>query len=140
MGNYDRRPSFRERIERFMAGRYGIDRLYYMLLAICSILIVVNVFVGSIIISLIEFALFGYALYRVMSKNIYKRQSENEKFIKLTKKPKSFFNLQKCKMRDRKTHVYKKCPACHNNLRLPKEKGEHTVTCPCCKTKFNVKI
>ena len=123
-----------------MAGRYGIDRLYYMLLAICSILIVINVFVGSIIISLLEFALFCYALYRVMSKNIYKRQSENEKFISLIEKPKKFFNLQKRRIIDRKTHVYKKCPACKNNLRLPKEKGEHTVVCPCCKARFDVKI
>ena len=94
MGNYNRRPSFRERVAAFMAGRYGIDRLYYFLLAICFILIVINLFVGSIIISVIESALFAYAIFRVMSRNIYKRQQENEKFIKLTEKPKKIFNLQ----------------------------------------------
>ena len=140
MGNYNRRPSFRERVAAFMAGRYGIDRLYYFLLAICFILIVINLFVGSIIISIIESALFAYAIFRVMSRNIYKRQQENEKFIKYADKPKQFFKLQKCKNRDRKTHVYKKCPSCKNNLRLPREKGKHTVVCPCCKTRFDVKI
>lgn len=140
MGNYNRRPSFRERVAAFMAGRYGIDRLYYFLLAICFILIVINLFVGSIIISVIESALFAYAIFRVMSRNIYKRQQENEKFIKLTEKPKKIFNLQKCKMRDRKTHVYRKCPSCKNNLRLPRQKGKHTVVCPCCKHRFDVRI
>ena len=140
MRNYNDRPSFRERLARFMYGRYGIDRLYYFLLAICFILIVINLFVGSYFISVLESALFAYAFFRVMSKNIYKRQQENEKFIKLADKPSKFINLQKCKRRDRATHVYKKCPSCKNNLRLPKEKGEHTVVCPCCKNRFKVKI
>ena len=130
----------KEKIARYMVGRYGIDRLYYFLLAICFIIIIINTFINSVILSLTESCLFIYAFYRVMSRNVYKRQQENEKFIKLAEKPKAFFNLTKCKIRDRKTHVYKKCPSCKNNLRLPKQKGEHTVVCPCCKHRFDVKI
>ncbi len=140
MNNYGRRPSFRERLARFMAGRYGIDRLYHFLLAICLCIIVINFFAHSFILSLIESALFAFTIYRVLSRNIYKRQRENEKFLKLIDKPQKYFNLLKCKQRDRKTHVYKKCPSCKNNLRLPKEKGKHTVVCPCCKHRFDVKI
>lgn len=140
MGNYNRRPSFRERIASFMIGRYGVDRLYYFLLAVCLVLIVINIFVNSYIISLTETLLFAFAIYRVFSKNIYKRQQENAKFSKIAEKIKSFIKLQKCKKRDRKTHVYRKCPICKNNLRLPKEKGSHTVICPCCKNRFDVKI
>ncbi len=140
MGNYNRRPSLRERFASFMVGRYGVDRLYYFLLAICFAIIVVNIFVNSFILSLMESALFAYAIFRVLSRNIYKRQQENEKFIKFADKPKKFFNLQKCKKRDKNTHVYRKCPSCKNNLRLPKQKGEHTVVCPCCKHRFDVKI
>ena len=134
------RPTFKERIANFMIGRYGVDRLYYFLLAVCSILIVINVFVSSLVLSILELALFAYSIFRVMSKNIYKRQQENEKFIKIADKPKKFINLQKCKKRDKDTHVYRKCPSCKNNLRLPKQKGEHTVVCPCCKHRFSVKI
>lgn len=143
MSFFNGRPSFRERIARFMYGRYGFDRLYYFLLAICSIMIVANFFIPApyyFLVSLAESVLFGYAIYRVLSRNIYKRQQENEKFIKLFDKPKQFIKLQKCKKRDKKTHVYKKCPSCRNNLRLPKEKGKHTVVCPCCKNRFDVKI
>lgn len=131
---------FRERFQRFMAGRYGADRLYHFLLAICFILIVINLFIGSFVLSLLELAILGYATFRTLSKNIYKRQQENLKFLKLIEKPMKFLNLQKCKKRDRKTHVYRKCPSCKNNLRLPKQKGKHTVVCPCCKHRFDVKI
>ena len=130
----------KEKIARYMVGRYGIDRLYYFLLAICFIIIIINTFINSLILSFIESCLFIYAFYRVISRNVYKRQQENEKFTKLIDKPKKFFNLQKCKLRDRNTHVYKKCPNCKNNLRLPKQKGKHTVACPCCQTRFDVKI
>lgn len=140
MRDFNRRSSFRERIAGFMAGRYGTDRLYHFLLAICFILIIINLFASSLFLSLLEMSLFAYTFYRVMSRNIYKRQQENEKFIKFIDKPKKFFNLQKCKVRDRETHVYRRCPSCKNNLRLPKEKGKHTVVCPCCKNRFDVRI
>ncbi len=137
---FNRGPSFRERIARFMAGRYGIDRLYHFLIALCFILIVVNLFVRSFVISTLEFALLIYATWRVLSRNVYKRQQENLKFMKIAEKPTAFFKLIKCKFRDRKTHVYKRCPACKNNLRLPKVKGKHTVACPCCQNRFDVRI
>ena len=135
-----RGPSWRERIARFMAGRYGIDRLYHFLIALCFILIVINLFARTFVISILEYALIIYATYRVLSKDIYKRQQENLAFMKFWNKPEAFFKLVKCKFRDRKTHVYKKCPSCKNNLRLPKKKGKHTVVCPCCQNRFDVRI
>ncbi len=140
MNNYGRRPSFRERLARFMAYRYGIDRLYYVLITVCFVLVILNLFFKSYIISSIESLIFFYAIYRIFSKNIYKRQKENEKLNQIIDAIKKFINLQKCKYRDRKTHVYRKCPSCRNNLRLPKEKGKHTVSCPCCKHRFDVRI
>ena len=104
MGNKNRRFSLRERFAEFMVGRYGIDRLYYFLLAVCFILIVINLFANSYIISVIESGLFFFALYRVLSRNVYKRQKENLAFLNFMKKPKKQLNLIKCKFRDRKTH------------------------------------
>ena len=133
-------PRFSEKFARFMAGRYGRDQLYNFLLVLCFLLIIINIFVGSFYIALAELIIISYSIYRVMSRNIYKRQQENLKFLKLMEKPTKFYNLQKCKIRDKNTHVYKKCPSCKNNLRLPKERGKHTVVCPCCKHRFDVKI
>ena len=155
MRNYNRRPSIRERISRFMFGRYGIDALYYFLLGLYLALIIAGTIVRfcfakfnyvqsyllvSYMIYFLESVVLFYSIFRVMSRNIYKRQQENQKFLSFFEKLKKFRNLQKCKKRDKKTHVYKKCPSCKNNLRLPKEKGSHTVVCPCCKHRFNVKI
>ena len=70
--------------------------------------------------------------YRIFSRNIQKRRQENEKFC-------GFFKLIRNRFRDRKTHVYRKCPKCKAVLRLPKAKGKHTVVCPRCKNRFEVK-
>ena len=127
-----------------MMGRYGVDELYYFIIGSSILVMVVNLFISNPIVSYamlaVEFGLLGLSTYRLLSKNIYKRQKENQIFLKLIDKPKKFINLQKCKIRDRKTHVYRKCPSCKNNLRLPKEKGKHTVVCPCCKNRFDVRI
>ena len=135
-----RRPGVRERLARFMMGRNGADAFYHFLVAVCCIIVVVNVFVNSLTLTVVETALIFYAFFRAMSRNVYKRQRENAAFLKILEKPKGFFKLQKAKRRDRKTHVFKKCPSCKNNLRLPRVKGKHTVVCPCCKNRFDVKI
>ena len=131
---------FRERLIRFMAGRYGGDRLNNFLLAVIMIIIVINVFVRSIIISIVYMLLWGWSIFRMMSRNIYKRQAENAKFLKLWNPVKGYFKLMKNKWRDRKTHVYKKCPKCKAVLRLPKQKGNHTVKCPKCGNRFDIVI
>ena len=69
MRNNNRRP-FKERVASYMVGRYGIDRLYYFLLAICFSLLVINIFLNSFVISFLESALIVFAFYRVMSRNI----------------------------------------------------------------------
>ena len=144
MNNYGKRPSFKERLEAFMMGRYGADELYFFIIALGFIFFIINIFVthpiASYVMTAIEFGLLGYSIFRVFSKSIYKRQQENQRFLKMIDGPKKHINLQKCRIRDRKTHVYKKCPSCKNNLRLPKEKGKHTVVCPCCKNRFDVRI
>ena len=132
--------SLREALVRFMSGRYGADSLYYFLLALYFVLVVVNLFVGSYIIYLLSIAALVYAVFRAMSRNIYKRQRENQWFLKVSEKPRGFIKLLSNKWRDRKTHVYKKCPQCKSTLRLPKVKGEHSVRCPRCGNLFDVKI
>ena len=126
---------------RFMYGRYGNDKLNNALLwsyaALIIAYMVVFLFVEEnpfvyLAYLLLSWALIGTAIFRALSRNIAKRRQENEKFT-------GFFKLMKNKHRDRKTHVYRKCPACRAVLRLPKAKGRHTVVCPRCKNRFEVK-
>ena len=80
------------------------------------------------------------AVFRCFSRNIYKRQAENAKYLKVTTKIRQFFKRQKNRIKYRKTKVYKKCPSCKNILCLPRKKGRHTVKCPSCSHRFDIKI
>ena len=131
---------FKEKLVRFMAGRYGGDQLNNFLLIIVMLMIAVNVFVNSYILWIVYLLLWGWSIFRMMSRNIYKRQAENAKFLKLWNPVKGWFKLVKNKWRDRTTHVYKKCPKCKAVLRLPKKKGNHTVKCPKCGNRFDITI
>jgi hypothetical protein len=123
-----------------MYGRYGTDTLskvmigvYLAFVLICTI---VSIFVRSIWFSLFYYvvasALVVWMFSRMFSRNIAARKRENDKFC-------GFFKLRRNKFRDRKTHVYRKCPSCKAVLRLPKAKGKHFVVCPRCKNRFEVK-
>ena len=60
------------KLRTFMIGRYGIDDLYKVLLVIYTILILINIFIRSKIIAVIEVLLIIIMIYRVLSKNIFK--------------------------------------------------------------------
>ena len=47
--------------------------------------------------------------------------------------------MYKTMFKDRKTHVFKKCPQCKAMIRLPKRKGSHEVICPKCGREFKIK-
>ena len=132
--------SFKDKVAEFMRGRYGADDFYYFLLVAYFVLMVVNFFARSSIVSLLQTGMLIYSTFRVLSKNIPQIQRENAAFLKIFGKAKDFVNLQISRIRDRKTHVYRKCPSCKNNIRLPRQKGKHTVSCPCCKNRFDVNI
>ena len=123
-----------------MYGRYGYDTLgktllwtYVGMVLVYSLL---SFFVDEpffdLCYYLLSFSLVIYIFFRIMSRNVAKRRAENQKFC-------NFFKLRKNKFKDRKTHVYRKCPSCKAVLRLPKSKGKHSVCCPKCKNKFIVR-
>lgn len=125
---------------RFMYGRYGNDQLNNALLIFYLIIALVNAFIPNFALSIIMLAVIITVIVRMMSRNIYRRRNENQKFLKVWNPIKSWFKFNRDKFRDRKTHVYRKCPDCKAILRLPKKPGEHTVVCPKCKKRFGVKV
>ena len=127
------------KLQKYMQGRYGPDELYKFMLIICLIIIIVNMFVDSVILRILELIIFILALYRFLSKKKSKRSKENRIYLNTKDKIKSFFTYQKKKYQDRNTHMYKKCPKCKQKIRLPLKKGKHTVKCPSCKERFEVK-
>ncbi len=126
-----------------MWGRYGIDGLYYVLLVAYLVLWLIQSIVepdiAKSLISIAGLAVLCFMIFRVFSKNIPARRRENEKFMRIWTKIRNFFVLQKNKIRDIKGYTYKKCPSCKATLRLPRKKGAHSVVCPKCKNRFEVK-
>lgn len=130
----------RERLYRFMYGRNGIDQFGKFLSIAYLVLVLVNYFIGSLIFSGVILLLFAYWLFRFLSRNIYKRQKENQIYLKVKNGFLHFFRQISNRFKNRKTNVYRRCPSCKATLKLPKVKGKHTVKCPKCRKEFEVKI
>ena len=139
--------NFRSRLVSFMRGRYGADTLYWwsfgailVLWIVRAVLTIFGFYIAARILSILSSAILVLAVFRFMSRNIYKRSAENRKFNQILGKVKGKYILVRDIFRDRKTHVFKKCPSCGAMIRLPKRSGEHTVRCPKCSKRFDVKI
>lgn len=134
---------FRAFMTRFMYGRYGVDRLYTGLFILFLIVTVIDLFVSnpiiSIVLSVLNLLIFLFMFYRVFSRKIYQRRKEETTYLKITGAIKKPFIMFGRRFKDRKTHIYKKCPSCKAQLRFPKRKGTIMVTCPKCKESFRIK-
>ena len=131
--------NFRYKLMQFMSGRYGIDKLFYALFAVSAVLALINCFIHSLFLQLLVDAIIVYAFFRVLSKNIYARQAENQKFLSLKTHLDKFIATRRYRRADT-SHIYKKCPNCRATLRLPRRKGKHTTVCPKCGKEFKVRV
>lgn len=123
----------------FMQGRYGIDELYNVLLIVYAVVLIINCFTRSTLISLLLLVILAYTFFRVFSKNIAARQKENAKFLLIKRNISDKISKIKKRFSD-KEHVYRKCPYCKAQLRFPKRKGVHQAFCPRCKKELKIRI
>lgn len=157
-------PKWIEKLARFLMGRNGPDSLYTAILITELVLMVVNLFLGSWIVSLLIWALLFWGIFRVFSRNLPARRRENEIWVKIWKtitfgkgpvRNHPYYGSygaygqsyayppkppKKKKLKTDKDHCFRICPQCKANIRLPKKRGKHTVVCPRCKCRFEVRI
>lgn len=131
--------NFRYRFMQFMSGRYGIDSLFYIIFGASCVLAFLNIFLRSVILQLIVYALCFYAIFRYLSRNTYARAAENRKVNEILGKLKRNSEIAKQRRAD-VYHVYRKCPKCRAVLRLPRRVGKHTTVCPKCSHEFSVRV
>ena len=122
-----------------MYGRYGVDELCYALVILGMVFTFTARASGIIWFQIPAYLALIWTIFRIFSKNQKARSGERAAFLKVWNPVKKWFRLQYNRIRDIKTHRYFTCPNCKNTLRVPKGKGEITITCPVCKAKFDKK-
>lgn len=129
----------RYRFMQFMAGRNGLDALNRFLLAVCIALVIVNLFIRSSVLHIAVYLVLILVYFRIFSSNLAKRGTENQKYLQLQMAFEQKTHQIREQFRQRKTHRFFRCPACHTNLRVPKGKGKISIRCPKCGEGFERK-
>ena len=115
-------------LRHFMQGRYGTDKLNTAVLltglAACFLSMLLPAALIRLILMLFSYVCMGWAMFRSLSRNTYKRYQENRKYLRFLDRIKD------------KEHKYFDCPRCRQSVRVPKGKGKISITCPKCKEKF----
>ncbi|MCI9615983.1 MAG: hypothetical protein HFG93_12660 [Dorea sp.] len=126
----------REKFIRFMYGRYGMDSLgRFTIIAGVAAMLLAG-WNNSMILSLLSWGCIIYSYFRMFSRNIYRRASENQWYLGHTSRLRAAYYRQKNLMAQRKTHHIYKCPACRQKIRIPRGKGRIEIRCPRCNTTF----
>ena len=133
-----------------MQKRYGTDQLHWALMILFVITMVLHMVLsgtGARIFFVLSWVVLIYSLFRVFSTNIEMRSRENQAFLRLLGRAGSanvtnpFENMSSGNIQkpepDKK---YVKCPKCKATLRVPRQKGKHTVRCPRCDHRFKIRI
>lgn len=115
-------------IRHFMQGRYGTDKLNTAILvtglAACVLQMLLPGTGLKLLLMILSYICMGWAVFRSLSRNTYKRYQENRKYLRFVERIKD------------KDHRYFDCPRCRQSVRVPRGKGKISITCPKCKEKF----
>ena len=131
---------------RFMYGRNGMDHLNRALLIVYLILyfagtLIAGILKSDVLASVINVAvnvLMVVILFRMFSRNLYKRRAENQKWVNWWWRVKSNNAGAKARHAD-KDHKYFTCKQCKTICRVPVGKGKIIITCPKCKAQIQAK-
>ena len=128
-----------------MQGRRGMDQLNHFLIRAALIMLLVALLCRRITILYIltyygGLLILFYGYFRMLSRNIYKREIENNKFLAWRyKRDQKKGYQQQYQNVDFERFVYFQCPSCGQKIRIPRGKGMICITCPKCRTEFTKK-
>lgn len=125
------------KLRNFMAGRNGIDKLSIGLIVIYSIFAFVKIFlryvpVAYAVVTVLQYAVIGYAVFRILSRNVQKRYNENFKFEQILLAWKPYAEHMKLRFQYIRTHRFRTCKGCGEFLRFKKGKRKRQTVCPKC--------
>ena len=127
----------RERLNRWMMGRYGTDQLSRCMFLTALVLFIISCFISLHRIPYaIAWVLMIWGYIRVMSRNTSARYAENQKYLQITGRIRRFFTVRKSRFDQRGIYKFYKCPTCKQTVRVPKGRGRIQITCPKCHAEF----
>ena len=129
----------RAAFSRFMSGRYGTDQLNMTMLWTALIMSIIGSITKVGLITLMADALLLLMFFRMLSKDRYKRQHENQMYLQKTYKLTQGMTEWVNRMKNSKKYRYFTCPKCKKRLRVPRGVGSITITCKGCGNKFDKK-
>lgn len=115
--------------------RYGNDSLNRSLLGLSLVLFVVSLF-GSNLYYLMALLIMLVVCFRMFSKQIEKRASENRVFLQYHNRIIGCINFLKPMGSYTKAERIYVCPMCKQKIRVPKGKGRIAITCKKCGCEF----
>ena len=132
-------------VARFMYGRNGMDQLNralfwgYMGLFVAQMLFsVLRLGVPAMVCEALLWPLMLMIFFRMFSKNLPRRRTENQKFLNWWWRVKNKNAGAKARHAD-KDHKYFTCKSCKTICRVPVGKGKIIITCPKCGAKIEAK-
>jgi hypothetical protein len=130
----------KDKMARFMGGRYGMDDLYKASMILCLALLGASALVKSPVVVLLAWVVMTLTMYRSFSRDIGRRSMENEKYLAVRKQCKKSLSLIARKIRGIRTYRYRSCPHCKAVIEMPRRRGTRTINCPRCHTEFETHI
>lgn len=125
----------RDWFRRLMMGRYVVDQLTWVLLVLALVLSLCGSIFQIGFLRLLCWVVLFFCYFRIFSRNIYARQMENQKLMRLWYRLKSK-KANRPTAQERKNYRVFVCPTCKQKLRVPRGKGKISITCPKCATSF----
>ena len=130
----------RERIARMMIGRNGNDQLNrFLLLADLILLLLAGLLgrrgVGSLLYTLV-LVLLGLTYFRMFSRDLYRRRSENERYLREKEKLMAKGRVLRERWKQRKDYKFFSCPSCRAVMRVPRGRGKIRIVCHKCGSTF----
>lgn len=127
---------------RFMYGRNGVDGLACATLVVSLFVSLFSRLLPDLLAffgMIVDYTLLFFFFFRVFSRNLYKRQAENQRFLLFWNRILQWFRVHKQMIANRKTHKYMKCPQCKKRIRAPRGKGLIRIRCQGCGAQFETR-
>ena len=130
----------RERIARMMIGRNGTDQLNRFLLLVDVVLLLLASLLGrrgiGSLLYILVLALLGLTYFRMFSRDLYRRRSENERYLREKEKLRAKLRILRERWNQRKDYKFFTCPSCKAVMRVPRGRGKIRIVCHKCGNTF----